>query len=260
MKTLIVQSGGGFAQIENSIGCLRGLEKRGIDLNDPNIIWRGTSAGAITACLINAGFTARYLKLLIKQLPDSKLANRRWLWPVRMFANIAIYERSGIEKMINEMVGDKVFDNVTCVVTRLKDYERFEMKGSAKSCYASSAINRIFDPVVIDGVKYIDGGYTDNVPMEPWLINQYDRIFIILYPDNTEEQKKSKTTIGTILKQLSLKISQEVNEAERIYGNRSNYPNIIVLRPKPVASSLLGWSDNYEVMQNAEEYTMKLDF
>lgn len=35
----------------------------------------------------------------------------------------------------------------------------------AKACQASSAIPVVFKPVEIDGVKYVDGGYRDNIPM-----------------------------------------------------------------------------------------------
>ena len=253
-KVLIVQSGGGFAQIENSIGALCGLENKGLNLQDKDIHWKCTSAGAIVACLINSGYSARYLKLLIKQIPSDTLIWKRWFWMIRMFFNISIYNRTGISKLIDEIVGKKEFDNVTCIATKLKGYERVELIGSAISCMASSAIHKIFEPVKINGEKHIDGGYTDNVPFDPYDISKYDQIYIILYPKNIDEDKKAKTWIGSVLQEMSLKMSQEINETERLYSDKNKFPNVTLIRPPPIASSLLNWSRGYKVVENAEKF------
>jgi predicted patatin/cPLA2 family phospholipase len=250
MKTLIVISGGGFAQIESGLGVLKAMDELGLISEDTD--YKGTSAGAIVACA-----ACEDLKAITDEMLDTKtsdLITKRWFYPFKLMLGKSIYDRSGMVKKLKKLFGDKLYENVTAIATRLPDMKRVEMPGTVQAMLASSAIDGIFPNVKIYDFKYIDGGYTDNVPIECNDLKIYSKIYIILCPQEENESRHYKTLIGRFLKGMSSKLSQELNEAERIY---SKEPNVEVLRPFVKECSLLSWSKDFKVFEQAYSYTKK---
>jgi predicted acylesterase/phospholipase RssA len=256
-KTLIVISGGGFAQIESSLGCLRALSHAGYDLGSPYITWRGTSAGGIVATVLALGNHINDVISAARKTKTEDLISKRWFWPVRMLLGGCLYNRSGLENFIKNFVGNDTAENVRVMVTDLETKAKSEMPGNFKSCLATSSIYRIFAAAEIDGRQYIDGGYTDNVPLEPRMLAEYDKIFIILPPRDSESERHKSTLIGRVLQELDTKISQEVNEAESTFSDKKSYPNVTLLRPPPVRTSLLAWSAGFSLIGWAYHYAIE---
>lgn len=254
-KLLIVISGGGFAQIETALGCLCALKNRGYDLASPEIDWRGTSAGGIVSTVMALGTPVETAIMRVQQTSTEELISKRWLWLIRLLFGGHIYDRSGLEKFIKSFVGDKTANNVQVMLTRQDTMAKEEMSGSYLTCLATSAIIHIFESVKINGHIYVDGGYVDNVPFEPYMLKLYEKILIILPPKDAESERHKSTVIGRLLQEVDTKISQEVNEAEHIFSQKNFYPNVTLLRPPPAKTSLLSWSDGYGLISHAYHYT-----
>ena len=256
-KLLIVISGGGFAQIETALGCLCALKNRGCDLASSDIDWRGTSAGGIVSTALALGNPIDHLINKVHHTKTKELIYKRWFWPVRLAAGGCIYDREGLEKFVKSFVGDKTADNVRVMLTNLATMTKEEMPGNYLSCLATSGINRIFPHTAINNSEYIDGGYVDNVPLDPYMLNEYEKILIILPPRDADAARHKATLIGRILQEVHVKISQEVNEAEHTFRQKNFYPNVTLLRPPPAKTSLLSWSDGYALISHAYHYAWK---
>lgn len=252
-KTLIVISGGGFSQIESGAGILKAMAEKGIELHNwSDVDYRGTSAGAILSAIMSRGVKPDDLIKIIKNNNTETLVNKRKYWYFKMFLGSSIYEREGFEDLLKNMImKDFTYSNVCVIATKVKTQSRKEYLGFYKSVLASTAIDGIFEPVVIDKEKYIDGGYTDNVPFESWMMKNYEHVYILLYPKDPNPYRHRKTYIGRLLEGLSTKLSQEVNEAEEVYSKKEHYPTITVLRPKPIETSLLSWSKDFTLLEHA---------
>lgn len=261
-RTLIVASGGGFTQIENALGALSALDEVGyLDGGNQFIDGRGTSAGAvILSCLAALKWDTKELTRLIRvSRAKGPVITRKWFWPFRMFfGDRCIYDRTAFKNLLKDILNNEEFFNIRVIATEYPEMKRVEMAGSYPSVLASTSIQRIFSKVEIDGNLYLDGGYTDNVPVLPWAIDYYKRVFIILPPKDPDEGKEESTFIGKLLSGFDTKLSQEVNEAERIYSHSEVYPNCLVIRPSPYKNNLLGWSDNLGLLEHAYKETLKL--
>jgi hypothetical protein len=257
-SALIVLAGGGLAQIESSTGCLMALHDLGLPVRDAGKVhWRGTSAGAIVAAVVNAGWSPERIASYLVGRDTGDLVARRWWWPIRALCGGPIYQRDGAKNFLLETLwDDSILPNVTVIMTRLKGLARVEAPASFNTVMASSAIDGIFGPWPIGGELFLDGGYTDNVPLDPWHVGYYDRVFLILPPLDVDHARHARTYIGRLLDGFDLKLLQEVNEAERIYGDADRWPTVTVLRPPPIESSLLALSPDRRVLRHAYDWTL----
>lgn len=259
-KTLIVISGGGFSQLENAIGCLKAIaESERVNLNDPyEVTYHGTSAGAIASGMMASGRSPDTAIHMIKKLDEKDLIVRKWFWPIRMwFGDHAIYDRTGLEQFMKNLFGDNEYRNVYVTMTRLSSMTREMVYGRYLTILASTSIQGVFPATTINGIKYIDGGYCDNVPVKDWQLPAFNYVYIILYPDDPDKSRHECTAIGKLLSGLDTKISQEVNEAYETYSDRTHYPNVTVLRPPPIKTSLLSWSDDNKLIDYAYTYSVE---
>lgn len=257
-KSLIVIAGGGIAQIENAVGCLMAMERCGFDLHSPEYDWRGTSAGAIVASMIASGsWTAHRLAQYLNSISTVDLIYRRWWWPVRWLAGGAMYNCDGARALIRQAIGERIVRNVIVVTTRARGMIRVEMPAHLDSVIASFAIDSIFPPVPFGPEVFLDGGYSDNVPLEPWRIPMYRHVYLILPPADPDDSRHAKTAIGRRLQGFSAKIGQETTEADRIY-DRQHYANLTKFRPSPINTSLLALSSYRELIGHAENHAMEV--
>ena len=257
--TLIVISGGGFSQLENALGCLKAIEDSGrVELHSKvNTDYQGTSAGAIAAGMLAAPMTADSAITMIRNTPVDALITKKWFWPARMwFGDKAVYDRSGLESFMKNIYKDSEYANVTVTVTRQTSLTPEYMSASYQSILAGSSIEGIFPATSIGRVKYIDGGYTDNVPLKDWQLPEYRHTYVILCPDDPNKPRHQNTLLGRLLSGLDAKISQEIDEAELTYSDRSHYPRVTLLRPFPTTTSLLSWSDDYKLIGYSYKYAV----
>jgi NTE family protein len=169
MNIGIAFSGGGSRGIAH-IGVLKAFE----EFNIKPMLLTGTSAGSIVGALYAYGYTAEeILEMVLK----TKLL--RILRPAFTKAGLLTLEKA--YDFFRSILPTDSFESLKiplhiCATNLKNGQPTFFSTGSLiRSVMASSAIPVIFSPVEIDGIPYIDGGITNNLPVEP-LIGHCDKI------------------------------------------------------------------------------------
>lgn len=192
MRFGLALSGGGIRGAAH-IGVLRALEENGLK---PSWI-SGTSAGSIVAGLYACGYTVRELKLIAVEL-QSKYIDLNFLgmayglgqWIMGKEPCIdGIIKGKAIEKELKKLTGAKKIGDVEMPIAipavdinngKTVMFVNRSIKSSAKdketiyiddvylykAIRASIAIPVIFKPLIIEGKRLVDGGLTDNLPID----------------------------------------------------------------------------------------------
>ena len=160
---LALSSGGakGLAHV----GVIQVLEENGIQIDAV----AGTSMGAYVGGMWSSGLNGKELEELA-----ATMVGRRDLWSL---VDPALPPRRGliggrkILARLRKSLGEKTFDELEkpfyCVATELNGYARAVLHEGdvASAILASLAIPGIVEPVIRDGIEYIDGGICDPLPV-----------------------------------------------------------------------------------------------
>lgn len=153
---LALGSGGakGFAEL----GALTAFEQNGLEFD----VIAGTSIGSVIGAFYAAGYSATDCVELIKNVDVSEIKN---LFMIKM-------DTSGLFKVIDRSIGNldieelkKPFRAVATVLDTGAEYV-FDKGSVAKALCASSSYPPFFKPVMVDGVRLIDGAFVNSVPAD----------------------------------------------------------------------------------------------
>ena len=208
----------------------------------------GTSAGAITAILLGAGYTVDELNTILskKNFNDFKDANQ-----IKALFNFitkkGFFEANTFNEWIEELLATKLNSAVSVEMRDLayrttvyasrkdKSVQIFDShKADSQNTIAafaarcSMSIPVFFTPQKIDGINIFDGGVKNNFPVDLILKDNEGTDFIGLYLGNvTYKQKKS-----SLLKDL-FETWTESNEPDilRLYKEK-----IIIIDPSPIST------------------------
>lgn len=161
MKIGLVLSGGGARGLSHA-GVLRALDEIGVKVDAIS----GTSAGALIGSLYACG------------IPPDEIVKKVHK---QQFLGITNFNFTGYGFFSNKSLADFVRSNVSCrhfedlktqlfvTATNIEDgcYEVFSSGDLAKIVSASAAVPVMFDPVIMEGKRYLDGGILNNFPVEP---------------------------------------------------------------------------------------------
>ncbi|BCD61390.1 NTE family protein [Nitratiruptor sp. YY08-26] len=175
MKIAVALSGGG-ARCLAQLGYLHVLQQKlGIEF----AALSGSSGGAIVGTFLALGLSPAKILEIIKKFNFSKIK-----------LNLLHGTLFSLEPLIKELhqLGLKSFDelHIPLFVT-LTSYDGKETlyvtNGDlARAVIASSSLIPIFAPTLIDGKQYIDGGFSDNLPVNPLLQSRYFTLAINVNP------------------------------------------------------------------------------
>nr|WP_309608575.1 patatin-like phospholipase family protein [Flavobacterium sp.] len=191
-KIGLVLSGGGAKGFAH-IGVLKEIEKAGIKIDYIG----GTSMGAIIGGLYASGYSATQLDSIFEDtdfdalIQDFVPRNNRTFYEKRNdemyaislpFQNFKISVPKGLSKgLYNYNLLSKLTHNVRhvedfsklkipflCIATNVETGQKKVFKSGSlpQVLSASGAFPSLFSPIEIDGSFYIDGGITDNYPVE----------------------------------------------------------------------------------------------
>ena len=150
-------------------GAVRGFAHVGVikllDIMDikPDLIV-GTSAGSVVGALYAAGYDGFRLQELAWELDKSTFAD----WSP--FGK-GLIRGQALEDYINHVVENRTIERLrrpfACVATRLADGQAMLFKSGnvGRAVRASSSVPGVFEPVLIDGQEYVDGGLVAPVPI-----------------------------------------------------------------------------------------------
>ncbi|HHT8813936.1 putative esterase of the alpha-beta hydrolase superfamily [Flavobacterium psychrophilum] len=245
LKIGLVLSGGGAKGFAH-IGVLKEIERAGIKIDYIG----GTSMGAIIGGLYASGYNASQLDSIFKETNFDELVqdfvprkNKTFyeksndeLYALSLpFQKFKITIPKGLSKgMYNYNLISKLTHNVRhvqdfsklkipflCVATNLETGEEKVFKNGCLPLVlsASSAFPSLFSPVEIDGDLYVDGGVTNNYPVE-------------------EVRKMGADVIIGVDVQDDLKDRESLNSVLVILNQISNYQTIEKMREKKLQTDI----------------------
>lgn len=204
----IALSGGGARGIAH-IGVLQALEEFGIK---PQVV-SGTSMGAIVGVFYAAGYSPKEMLKLLVDRKFHKMIN--WHRPFSGLIDIG-----QVEKVMAEIIGKDDFSSLKipfyCAVTNLNSgLEEIKSQGKLfQWVVASASIPVVFEPQIIEGQTYVDGGLLNNLPAEA--IREKCQVLIGVHVNHNgpEEEVKGLKTVAE--RAFRLGIAQNVEESKKI--------------------------------------------
>lgn len=154
-------SGGGARGLAH-IGVLAALEEKGIF---PEII-AGSSMGAIIATFYAAGYSTAEMMDIAKKEKISKVL--KWKFPKGGMLSLEILREmlsNHIEKDNFSILKKELYLSVSNISKGEK--EIISSGPLFRAVMASASIPIVFEPQVINGMTYVDGGLFDDLPVEP---------------------------------------------------------------------------------------------
>lgn len=201
----IAFSGGGARGIVH-IGVLAALQKYGIR---PEII-SGASAGALVGVLYASGMEPVDILKLVKSNSMSKMF--KWQLP-----SSGLIDIKNLQSLLEKNVGSDDFSSLKkpfyCSVVNLNSGQS-EIKSEGRLfqwVLASATIPVLFEPQVIDGSTYVDGGLLNNLPVD--CIREQCRILIGVHVNHNGPEEKISGLKSVAERTLRLAMSQNVRES-----------------------------------------------
>lgn len=192
--------GGGGAKGAYQVGVLKALKEYKL-LKHVDCI-SGTSIGALNAMKVLEKDVDGAIKIWENITKDVALSKTSFTSKIR---NKSIFSRDGFVKLANDNMNfDKISkSNIDCYIIaspltrKVKDAPtEFKVNGKNKDdiikyLLASSAIPIVFEPVLIDGIKYMDGGVVNNTPVETLKNKGCNIIFVVPLKETSDAYKYS---------------------------------------------------------------------
>ena len=201
----IALSGGGARGIVH-IGVLEALHKHGIR---PEII-SGASAGALVGVFYAAGMEPAQILELVKSNKMVKMF--KWQMPSNGLIDI-----SKISSLLEQNIDHDDFSTLQkpfyCSVVNLNS-GKSEIKHEGKLfqwVQASASIPIIFEPQVIDGNSYVDGGLLNNLPVD--CIRDQCQILIGVHVNHNGPEDSINGLKAVAERTFRLAMSQNVKES-----------------------------------------------
>lgn len=184
MKLSLALSGGA-ARGAFHVGVIAALEKHNIAIAAVS----GTSIGAVIAAGVGSGTSAFDMIRLFKSKAFRKVFCFNYFYKgvFRINEQAAILrEIAPIDRL--EKMHIPTF--LTCVDVHSGEIVRFCQGDTIKLAMASSALVPIFRPIRYENYLLIDGGFMDNLPVEPLLAFDYPLISVNLFPSSGSTKKR----------------------------------------------------------------------
>ena len=175
-KKLFVLSGGGCRGFAH-LGAVKALLEVGIIPAEIS----GTSSGAIAGAFLACGFSPDEIKdIFIENLKLSMLSFNGFKMGLVSMKNI----RTFLEKTLRFKQFEDLPIPFYATATSFTDGSQhiFNRGNIIDVIVASSSIPVIFPPVEIQGTPYVDGGISNNLPVEPFIDKKKDVVCIYVNP------------------------------------------------------------------------------
>ena len=161
MKITLSLSGGGLRGAAHA-GAIKFLEEQGVEVTAVS----GSSAGAIVGLFLAAGLKSTDMLDFLESLEKKEL----FVWAN---GDIGIFKMEKLEEKLEETLKLKSFDDLKipfhiCVTNINTGESEYINKGNPiEYTVASSTITPLFRAKKIKENSYIDGGFSDNLPVKP---------------------------------------------------------------------------------------------
>lgn len=220
-KKLGLVLGSGGARGVAHVGFIKALEEAGIT---PQCI-SGSSAGSIVGACVASGMTSKQIMDAVNNLKPAEV-----LSGMPNFNKSGLFSTRGVHRILNSFFRRKRICDLDidfcCVATNLRSGEAKVFSGRSfvvPAVMASSCIPALFEPEVIGGVQYIDGGVVSRLPIEA--IRRFEPDVVVAV--DVFAESKIERDYPTALSVLS----RAVDIMDRGYtaaATRENTPDLLV--------------------------------
>ncbi|ADL55338.1 Patatin [Gallionella capsiferriformans ES-2] len=215
-KIALVLGGGGTRGFAH-VGVIKALEAQGIV---PDIIV-GTSVGSAIGALYAAGYNGFQLQEMSIPMKEERVVD--WSWPNRgLFTGKPL--QTYINQSIKQVPLEKLRRTFAVVATDLATGEKvvFRTGNTGVAVSASCAVPGVFQPVVINGRSYVDGGLVRPVPAAEARALGADFV-IAVNISNQPQNNKTESTVDVLMQTFDI-MSQTINRYELVNAD-------VVIRP-----------------------------
>lgn len=207
----------------------------------------GTSAGAITATLLGAGYSPDELVKIMRDTDFTAFKDSHFLMiPINVFFKGGMYPGKKFRNWINDLIKAKVpgqaqeiqmqhLHSRTILYANSRGHGilRFDSEGQRKETIASFAtrcsmsIPGFFIPVKTDEYNVYDGGLGNNFPLKLFKEDNPEKLFIALYLESNINPDSS------VVKDLE-DIITDSNEREVVDANKGS---VVRINPSPIKTT-----------------------
>ena len=163
---MVLSGGGSRGAIQ--VGVLQALDEYNIKVEAIS----GTSIGSIVGVFYSGGLPPLKIKEIMESQGIIKLFHIAW-------NKKGLLKMVELEKLLKKYLPDNTFESLNipfyaCAANLdTQNYDLFSTGDLHKAVMASASIPVLFQPVIINGYHYIDGGLYNNFPIEP-LLKKHD--------------------------------------------------------------------------------------
>ena len=216
LSAFVFSGGGPLGALQ--VGALKALYEHGVA---PDLVV-GTSVGAINAAFLafNPGPEApAEMERIWLSMTEQDLfpqARFRAQWARFLARGDRVFENTGIRRMVERRLGNPTFEDARLplgiVATELETgAEKVFTSGPVvEPLLASTAMPSIYSPVEIDGVRYIDGGVANNVPIAPAIALGAKTLYVMDSTSHSHQRRPLNRPLDYLLHAFSLARSQRM--------------------------------------------------
>ena len=247
MNALVLCGGGSRGAVE--VGLYRAL----VELEVPIDLIVGTSVGAINGAVIAAGMPPVALVRLWRGLRRRDLfaLNRQLFWKL-IWAD-SLYNSRPLRRFLERVLPVRRFEDLTIpLIITATDFETgqpiYWREGNLlDAIMASVAMPGLFPPQVLRGVQVVDGGITDNVPIDVAVAEGADTVIFILCACCEWTSRRVRGLLPILRRALSIAIDRKYHADIQRYAGQAR---LIALEP-PIGREidLLDFSHTAELIE-----------
>jgi len=204
-KKRFVLSGGGCRGFAH-LGVVKALQESSIYPSEIS----GTSSGAIAGAFLANGFSPDEVKdIFINKLSLNMLSRREFKLGLISMKTIRMFLQKNLRYKKFEDLPIPFFVTATSFADGSQHI--FNHGNIIDAIIASSSIPVIFQPVVIHGIPFVDGGLSNNLPVEPFSKNKKEIICIHVNP--VKSFKRGEGVFEVMDRAIHLSFREKVNRS-----------------------------------------------
>jgi NTE family protein len=203
--------GGGAARGFAHIGVIKALEAQGIY---PDIVV-GTSAGSVVGAMYAAGNDGFALQKIAMEMDEATISD----WALPLFGKSSgVLKGEALQSYVNKAVKNVTMEKLKlkfgAVATDLNTGKPilFARGNTGQAVRASSSVPSVFQPVVIGGHQYVDGGLVAPVPVR--FVREMGADFVIAVNISTQTEAQEAVSSLQVLLQTFAIMGQRLNYYE----------------------------------------------
>lgn len=230
-KTALVLSGGG-AQGAVEVGLYRALVNLGVGFD----FIVGSSIGAVNGALIASGLAPEEIERRWRGLRTRDIVGSRWQPARLLWGAQSVYSNRRLRALLRDILPVQKFQDLQIPLAIVAtDFETGESvvldKGDLiEAILASTAVPGLFPPIIREGQTLVDGGVTNNVPIDVAAKRGAERVIGILC--HCAEGPTAEGLAAVLTQSFSLALRAHFRCDLRFYENRLD---VWILDPCPRA-------------------------